>query len=64
MAIEFGRAVPIFRIFSLAKAREFYLDFLGCKTDWEHSFAPDAPVYMHSRVDYLCLHARSRRPAS
>ena len=34
MAIEFGRAVPTFRIFSLEKAREFYVDFLGFKVDW------------------------------
>ena len=46
MAIEFGRAVPIFRMFSLEKAREFYVDFLGCKVDWEHRFDPQAPVYM------------------
>jgi catechol 2,3-dioxygenase-like lactoylglutathione lyase family enzyme len=46
MAMEFKRVVPIFRIFSLEKAREFYLDFLGCKVDWEHRFEPDAPVYM------------------
>jgi catechol 2,3-dioxygenase-like lactoylglutathione lyase family enzyme len=46
MAIEFKRAVPVFRIFSLEKAREFYLDFLGFKVDWEHRFDPDAPVFM------------------
>jgi len=46
MAIEFQRAVPIFRIFSLEKAREFYLDFLGFTVDWEHRFEPDAPVLM------------------
>ena len=46
MAIEFRRVVPTFRIFSLEKAREFYLDFLGFKVDWEHRFEPDAPVYM------------------
>ena len=46
MAIEFGRVVPAFRIFSIDKAREFYLDFLGFKVEWEHRFAPDAPVFM------------------
>ena len=40
------RVVPTFRIFSLEKAREFYLDFLGFKIDWEHRFDPTAPVYM------------------
>ena len=33
MTVRFERAVPIFRIFSLDKAREFYLDFLGFKID-------------------------------
>ncbi|MGB6996793.1 MAG: glyoxalase superfamily protein, partial [Pseudolabrys sp.] len=46
MTVQFGRVVPVFRIFSLDKAQEFYLDFLGFKVDWEHRFAPDLPVYM------------------
>jgi ribosomal-protein-alanine N-acetyltransferase len=46
MAIKFERIAPIFRIFSLEKAREFYIDFLGCKVDWEHRVEPSAPVYM------------------
>jgi ribosomal-protein-alanine N-acetyltransferase len=46
MAIEFKRVVPTFRIYSLDKAREFYVDFLGCRVDWEHRFDPDAPVFM------------------
>ena len=46
MTVQFQRVVPIFRIFSLEKAREFYLDFLGFKIDWEHRFDPGAPVFM------------------
>ena len=45
MAIQFGRVVPTFRIFSLEKAREFYLDFLGFTWDWEHRFDDSAPLY-------------------
>jgi catechol 2,3-dioxygenase-like lactoylglutathione lyase family enzyme len=56
MAIEFGRVVPTFRIFSLEKAREFYVGFLGCKVDWEHSFEPDTPVYMQVSRGNLVLH--------
>jgi catechol 2,3-dioxygenase-like lactoylglutathione lyase family enzyme len=56
MAIQFQRAVPIFRIFSLEKAREFYLDFLGFKVDWEGRFAADAPVYMQISRDGLIFH--------
>jgi len=54
--MQFGRTVPIFRIFSLDKAREFYLDFLGCKIDWEHRFDADAPVYMQVSRDGLVVH--------
>jgi catechol 2,3-dioxygenase-like lactoylglutathione lyase family enzyme len=55
MAIQFQRTVPIFRIFSLEKAREFYLDFLGFKSDWEHRFEPDAPVFMQVSRDGLAI---------
>ena len=56
MPIQFARAVPIFRIFSLEKAREFYLDFLGFKVDWEARFEPDAPVYMQVSRNGLVFH--------
>src|ERR1051325_11353604 len=56
MPIEFGRTVPIFRIFSMDKAREFYLDFLRCKGDWGYRFGADAPVYMQISRDKLELH--------
>ncbi|SRR5579885_3475001 len=54
--MEFKRVVPILRIFSLEKAREFYVDFLGFKIDWEHRFEPDLPVYMQISRDGLVLH--------
>jgi catechol 2,3-dioxygenase-like lactoylglutathione lyase family enzyme len=50
------QAIPILRIFDLAKAREFYLDFLGFRLDWEHRFADDAPVYMQVSRGGLVLH--------
>ena len=54
MTVEFQKSVPVFRIFSLEKAHEFYVDFLGCKVDWQHRFDPDAPVYMQvSRGDFV-----------
>jgi catechol 2,3-dioxygenase-like lactoylglutathione lyase family enzyme len=56
MMIEFGRVAPLFRIFSPEKAREFYLDFLGFKVDWEHRFGPNCPVYMQVSRDALALH--------
>ncbi len=51
MTISFERAVPILRIFSLEKAREFYVGFLGFAVDWQHSFAVGASsIALFARV--------------
>jgi len=49
-------AIPIIRIFSEDKAREFYLDFLGFKLDWEHRFEAGAPLYLQINRSELVLH--------
>ena len=50
------QTIPIFRIFDVPKAREFYVDYLGMSVDWEHQFEGVSPVYMQvSRVG-LTLH--------
>ena len=54
--IELGPAIPILRIFDLAKAGEFYRDFLGFAWDWEHRFEPDLPVYAQVSRAGLRLH--------
>ena len=54
--IGFGQTVPILRIFSVDKAKEFYLEFLGFALDWEHRFADDLPLYMQVSRGALCLH--------
>lgn len=53
---EFLATIPILRIFDVAKAREFYLDFLGFKLDWEHRFEPGLPLYMQISLGDLVLH--------
>jgi catechol 2,3-dioxygenase-like lactoylglutathione lyase family enzyme len=50
------QAVPIFRIFDEAKAREFYVGFLGFHVDREASFDETAPLYMQVSRDGLVLH--------
>lgn len=40
------RVIPLLRIFDVAKAKEFYLDWLGFQLDWEHEFEPNMPKYM------------------
>ena len=50
------RTIPIFRIFDVTKAREFYVGFLGFTVDWEHRFDERAPLYMQISRDGLLLH--------
>jgi uncharacterized glyoxalase superfamily protein PhnB len=52
----FGRTTSILRIFDEAKAKEFYVDFLGFNVDWEHRFEPDLPLYMQISKDNCVLH--------
>jgi catechol 2,3-dioxygenase-like lactoylglutathione lyase family enzyme len=56
MVLEFEKIIPVLRIFSVEKAREFYLGFLGLSVDWEHRFEPDAPLYMQISRHDLVLH--------
>lgn len=48
--------IPILRMFDEAKAREFYVDYLGFRIDFEHRFAPHMPLYMQVSRDGLALH--------
>jgi uncharacterized glyoxalase superfamily protein PhnB len=54
--VSFGRTTPILRIFDEARAREFYVDFLGFKVDWEHRFEEGLPLYMQISKDGCVLH--------
>ena len=49
-------AIPVLRIFSVDKAKEFYLEFMGFQLDWEHRFSPDLPLYAQIHRDGLILH--------
>ena len=51
-----GTSTPILRIFDEAKAREFYVDFLGFKVDWEHRFEANFPLYLQVSRDGCKLH--------
>jgi uncharacterized glyoxalase superfamily protein PhnB len=47
---------PILRIFDEAKAREFYLDFLGFAVEFEHRFGENFPIYLGIVRDDVVLH--------
>lgn len=56
MTITFHHPVPVLRVFDLAKAHEFYVNYLGCTVDWEHRFAAGMPVYTQVSRGPLVLH--------
>ena len=55
-AIEFKWVVPVLRIFDIAKADQFYLDYLGFHVDWDHRFDDNAPLYRQVSRGALSLH--------
>jgi uncharacterized glyoxalase superfamily protein PhnB len=54
--VSFGKTTPILRIFDEAKAKEFYVEFLGFSVNWEHRFEPGLPLYMQISKDGCILH--------
>ncbi|MBX5001422.1 VOC family protein [Rhizobium lentis] len=55
-AIGIEPPMPIFRIFSVEKAMEFYCGFLGFTLDWEHRFGDYFPLYCQVSRDDMALH--------
>ncbi len=43
---DFGRIVPVLRMFDIERTRAFYVDFLGFKIEFEHRFSENFPLYM------------------
>jgi len=54
--MHFDQTTPILRSFDEAKAREFYVDFLGFTVDWKHRFEPGLPLYMQLSRGDCVLH--------
>jgi len=54
--MSLGHPIPVLRIFDETKAKEFYVDFLGFKIDWEHRFEPGLPLYMQVSKGACLLH--------
>jgi catechol 2,3-dioxygenase-like lactoylglutathione lyase family enzyme len=48
--------IPIFRIFDVDKAMEFYCGFLGFRLDWEHRFGDNFPLYCQVTREDMILH--------
>ncbi len=54
--MHLGKVTPILRTFDEAKAREFYVDFLGFKVDWQHRFEDNFPLYLQVSRGDCVLH--------
>ena len=54
--MNLGKTTPILRSFDEAKAREFYLGYLGFQVLFEHRFEPGLPLYMGIVRDGCVLH--------
>lgn len=57
--MSFGNSTPILRIIDEAKAKEFYIDFLGFEVDWEHRFDEGLPLYMQISKDGCVIHCQN-----
>jgi catechol 2,3-dioxygenase-like lactoylglutathione lyase family enzyme len=56
VAFAVQHVIPILRIFDEARARDFYVDYLGFGVDWEHRFDGRGPLYMQVSRGALVLH--------
>ena len=54
--MKISQVIPVIRIFDTAKAREFYLEWLGFKVNWEHRFEDGLPLYMEIERDGMVFH--------
>ena len=50
--MNIGSVTPILRSFDEARARDFYVRYLGFEVLFEHRFEPGLPLYLgHARHD-------------
>jgi catechol 2,3-dioxygenase-like lactoylglutathione lyase family enzyme len=54
--VRLEEAIPVIRMFDLAKAIEFYRDFLGFGEDWRGEIFPGAPLYLQLSRGRVKLH--------
>ena len=53
---EIRSSIPVLRMLDEAKAKAFYLDYLGFEVDWECRFSPTAPLYMQIHLGDATIH--------
>ena len=53
-----GPVVPILRMYDVAATLRFYVDYLGCRVDWQDGEG-DRPVFLQVSREGLVLHLSS-----
>jgi Glyoxalase superfamily protein len=61
-SFEIRSSIPVLRMLDEAKARAFYLDYLGFDVDWESRFNPTAPLYMQIHLGEAVIHLNGHAP--
>jgi hypothetical protein len=56
VTIAFQKTIPVLRIFSVEKAKEFCVDYPGFSVDWEHHFEENTPAYLQVSRGWLTQH--------
>lgn len=51
-----GEMIPLFRIFDVKKAMEFYVGYLDFTVDWEHRFEEGLPLYIQVSRGNCVIH--------
>lgn len=54
--MNFKAAIPVLRIFDEAKAKEFYVGFLGFIVDWEATLCEGSPLYLQVSRGKCVIH--------
>jgi hypothetical protein len=54
--MQLHQPVPVLRMLDEAKAREFYLGFLGFSIDFAHRFEDNAPLYLQITWSGCTIH--------
>ena len=57
--VRFDGSIPVIRMLDEAKARAFYIEYLGFEIDWEHRSDPSSkasPLYMQIHLGKAMLH--------
>lgn len=55
-AVRFEAALPILRMFDVARTKAFYVDLLGFSVDFEHRYEENFPLFMQVSRAGLRLH--------